>query len=82
LISNFRCVLSVVFSLFGDSPASVSNIVIILPEADYFGNLYRSSEPVLLFTSRALSSDSLHHVSTSDNYLHGVLIFEIYNDNL
>jgi len=36
--------------------------VIILPEADYFGNLYWSSEPVLLSTSRELSSDSLHHV--------------------
>jgi hypothetical protein len=82
LISNFRRVLNLVFILLGDSPASVSSIVIILPEADYFGNLYWSSEPVLLSTSRALSSDSLHHVSTSENYLHGQLIFEIYNDNL
>ena len=59
--------LNVVFVLLGYSPVSVSSIVIILPEANYFGNLYWSSEPVLLSTSRALSSDSVHHVSTSDN---------------
>jgi hypothetical protein len=68
-ISNYGRVLIVVFILFGDSPVSVLSIVIILPEDDYFGYLYWSSEPVLLSTSRALSSDSVHHVSTSDNYL-------------
>ena len=40
LISNFHRVPNVIFFLLGDSPASVSSILIILREADYFGNLY------------------------------------------
>jgi hypothetical protein len=82
LISNFRHILNVVLFLLDDSPASVTSILIIVPQADYYGYLFWSSEPGLFSTSRALSSDSLHHVSTPVNYRHIVLSFEMYKDNL
>jgi hypothetical protein len=64
-----------------------AGVLIISPEADYFGNLFLnivlcinntsltdnilSAEP-FLSTNRALSSGSLQYVSTSENYLHGI----------